>query len=136
MPLLPATAAGTQKQQIVRKVGSGSWKTVWEFDKEGRLERFKAYAVYENGPALSNWEQYSYDSQGRVAEISYWYEWGRSPNQTGPYPPVRLKYWCDEAGRIGGWSNIDEPKSKTTLTYNEKGQLTKSVDEKADGNIT
>lgn len=136
VPHPPARGAASQTYEIVRQVGRDmGWKTVWRFDKEGRLERFEAYAIYESGPSLSNWQQYSYDSQGRVATMTYWADWGRHPNQTEPYPPVRLKYWFDDAGRIGGWSNLDKPGSKVTLTYNEKGQVLKTVDERVDGNI-
>ncbi|HKR10715.1 MAG TPA: hypothetical protein VJT15_01565 [Pyrinomonadaceae bacterium] len=137
LPLPPLMAAPSQRYETVRKRANGTgWKTVWLFDKAGRLERFEAYALYEHGPSLANWHQYSYDSQGRVEELTYWADWGRHPNQTEPYPPVRLKYWFDSAGRIGGWTKGNDPKSRSSLTYDEKGLLVKQVDEDVDGNIT
>ena len=136
VPLPPASAAGSQRYEIDRKSGGKvTWRTVWQFDQEGRLERFEAYGINENGPSLSHWEQYTYDEQGRVAERTYWYDWGWSPNQTEPYPPIKLKYWFDTAGRIGGWSSSKDPRSRVTLTYDKKGRLIKHVDEQADGNI-
>lgn len=134
-PLPPLTAAPSQRYEILRKP-DGRWKTVWLFDKQGRLERFEAYGVYESGPSLANWQQYSYDSQGRVEELTYWADWGRSPNQTEPYPPKRLKYWFDSAGRIGGWTNVNEPGSRATLSYDEKGRIVQQVEEDVDSNIT
>lgn len=137
MPLSPATATGSRRYELVGKPSRGlGWKTVWQFDQEGRLGRYESFAVYESGPDLSDWEQYSYDSQGRVETFTYWRNLGWSPNQTEPYPPIRVKYWFDNAGRIGGWTNLDNAKSFSTLTYDSKGRLVKQIEEKPDGNIT
>lgn len=137
VPLPPATATRSRRYEIVRKLSSDmSWKTVWQFDTEGRLGRFEEYAKYQDGWVPSNWHHYSYDSRGRVRELTYWGDWGWSPGQTEPYPPVRVKYWLDDAGRIGGWADSNDPKSRSTLTYDRKGRLLKEVEEKADGNIT
>ena len=137
VPLPPATGAPSRRYELVRKRnGSIGWKTVWHFDDKGRLGRFEAFALYEHGPTLSKWEQYSYDSQGRVEAMTYWADWGWSPGQTEPYPPVRLKYWFDSAGRIGGWTEVDNPKRRTSLTYDDQGRVVKLVDENEDGYIT
>ena len=133
--LPPATADGPRRYEIPNK--SGTWKTVWQFDQKGRLERFEAYAVYKDRPpAIANWEHYSYDAQGRIEEFTYWGDWGWSPGQTEPYPPIRLRYSFDSAGRIAGWARVDEPTRRSTLTYDGKGRLVKQVDEGPDGNIT
>ena len=137
VPLPPVTASRSHRYEIVRKPRNGmGWKTVWQFDNEGRLGRFEAYGLYESGPVLSNWQQYSYNSQGRVTEFTYWADWGWSPRQTEPYPPVRIKYWFDDAGRIGRWTDLDNPENRSTLSYDAKGRLVKQVDEKQDGNVT
>ena len=133
LPLPPATAAPYRQYELVRPIRNGmGWKTVWKFDDKGRLGRFEAYGVYEYGPVLSDWQEYSYDSTGRVEQLTYWGNWGRSPGQTEPYPPVRLKYWFDEAGRIGGWVDMDKPNMRSTLTYDREGRVIKQVDEYTD----
>ncbi len=136
LPLPPATAAKAGRYELVRKPRNGmGWKTVWQFDDQGRLGRFEAYALYEHGPSLSSWQQFTYDSEGRVAELTYWANWGWSPHQTEPYPPIRLTYWFDSDGRIGGWARADNPKDRSTLTYDTKGRVVKQVDESADGDV-
>jgi hypothetical protein len=127
--LAPANARAFREYEIVRKATRQrmGWKSVWKFDKEGRLGRFEAYALYESGPSLSNWQQYSYDSQGRVEQLTYWANWGWGPKQTEPYPPVQIKYWFDSAGRIGGWAEVGNPVSRSILTYDQQGRLVKAV---------
>ncbi|HEU4506768.1 MAG TPA: hypothetical protein VFR78_00925 [Pyrinomonadaceae bacterium] len=133
----PPTANGPRRYEVLNK--SRTWKTVWQFDKQGRLERFEEYALYKDGrpPALAHWEHYSYDSQGRIEEFTFWGDWGWSPGQTEPYPPIRLRYSFDSAGRIAGWFTVDEPIWwRSTLTYDNKGRLVKQIDELPDGKIT
>lgn len=135
-PTPPASAPGPHRYELVRPLRTRmGWKTVWHFDDQDRLERFEAFALYPHGAVLSNWQHYTYDSQGRVVQLTYWADWGWSPSQTKPYPPIHLKYWFDDDGRIAGWSRADDPTERSTLTYDEKGRLVKQVDEDADGNI-
>ncbi len=138
LPLPPATAPRSGRYEIVRKRGRSGmgWKTVWLFDQERRLERFESWALYESGPALATWQQFSYDSQGRVETLTYWADWGRGPNQTEPYPPVLVKYWFDDEGRIGGWTESGNRNSRSTLTYDNAGRVVKLFEEQFDGNIT
>lgn len=134
--LPPATTTdGPRRYEVLNK--RRTWKTVWLFDQKGRLARFEAYAIYKDGgPSIANWQHYSYDSQGRVEELIYWGSWGWSPGQTEPYPPIRLRYWFDSAGRIGGWARADDPKRRSTLTYDSEGRLVKQVDEDPDSYLT
>ena len=133
LPLPPATASASRRYEVFRKRdGKKTWKTVWYFDKEGRLARWEAYALDEDRASLSNWHHYTYDSQGRVAEMTYWANWGWSPEQTEPYSPVRVKYWFDDAGRIGGWTEGGNRNSRSSLTYDKQGRLVKQVEETED----
>lgn len=136
-PLPPATANGPGRYEVVRppRDGGMGWKTVWLFDALGRLERFESYAIYEHGPELSNWEQFAYDDLGRVCESASWADWGRSPEQTEPYPPIRKRYLFDDAGRIAGWFDPGEPRSRAAVTYDGAGRATKLVEETWDPGI-
>jgi hypothetical protein len=132
LPLSPATAAPLQRYEIVKKSFSGSkWMTVWKFDEKGRLGRFECHSVGNDGPSLGNWQEYSYDSEGRVTEMTYWANWGRRPGQTEPHPPKRVKYWFDHAGRIGGFTEMDYD-ARFTLTYDNQGRVVKLVMETDD----
>jgi len=133
LPLPPATASASRRYEIFRKLhGKKTWKTVWYFDNEGRLARFEAYLLNDGRASLSHWHHYTYDSEGRVAELTYWGEWGRAPGQTEPYPPVRVKYWLDDAGRIGGWTETGNRSTRSSLTYDKQSRLVKKVEETED----
>ena len=133
LPLPPATASASGRYEVFRKRdGKKTWKSVWYFDQEGRLARFEAYLLNDERASLSHWHHYTYDSRGRVAELTYWAEWGRAPKQTEPYPPVRVKYWFDDAGRIGGWTESGHRNTRSTLTYDKQGRLVKQVVETED----
>src|SRR5215510_9317006 len=130
LPLPPATAAPSSQQTLFKLLPGESkptWKTVWKFDLEGRLQRWESYAIHANGPSISNWQEYIYDSKGRVEALKYWADWGRSPGQTEPYPPEKTIYQFDDSGRIAGWFEPDQ-ESRTTLTYDNQGRLIKQVD--------
>ena len=132
LPLPPATATPSSQQTRFRLLSGESkpsWKTVWKFDAEGRLQRWESYSLmYEDGPSLSNWQEYSYDSQGRVHQLTYWANWGRAPDQTEPYPPKKTFYSFDDAGRIAE-ASMPDYESRLTFTYDSKGRLIKQVEE-------